>query len=433
MRRFVHPREEIVEAIERIYRYRMTTTSGGNLSIRDENDDVWITPARVDKGSLRAADIIRCTPGGETAGPHKPSSEYPFHRAIYHARADIRAIVHAHPVGLVAFSIVRKTPNPALFPQAHVVCGKVGMADYALPGSERLGANIAAVFAGGADCVILENHGVVVGGADLAQAFARFETLEFCAKTVIKAGQLGTVRYLSDEQLAGSRAAAAVMDSFEPGPAGIAEKEVRQSLAEFVRRGYRQRLFICTEGSFSARLGNDEFIITNRGIDRCKVTPEDLALVRHGRCEAGQNPSGAAAIHRAIYQRHSSVGAIVNAMPVNATAFAVTGAALDARTIPESYLFLRDVATAPYESHLGDVQQLAEVVSPESPVLLIQNFGALVLGTSILDAFDRLEVLEATAEALINSRPLGQLHPMGDAALGELLTAFFPKPGKAAS
>ncbi len=44
---FTHPRDEILEGIERIYRNRMTTTSGGNLSIREENGDIWITPARV--------------------------------------------------------------------------------------------------------------------------------------------------------------------------------------------------------------------------------------------------------------------------------------------------------------------------------------------------------------------------------------------------
>ena len=55
---YVHPRDEILQAIQRIYRYRMTTTSGGNLSIRDDNGDVWITPAGIDKGTLRREDII---------------------------------------------------------------------------------------------------------------------------------------------------------------------------------------------------------------------------------------------------------------------------------------------------------------------------------------------------------------------------------------
>ena len=66
---------------------------------------------------------------------------------------------------------------------------------YALPGSEQLGRNIADVFARGHHCVLLENHGVVVGGADLQDAFQRFETLEFTAKTIIKAGLLGPDRY----------------------------------------------------------------------------------------------------------------------------------------------------------------------------------------------------------------------------------------------
>src|SRR5262245_54852722 len=95
-----HPRDEILTYIDRIYRHRMTTTSGGNLSIRD-GDDVWITPARVDKGTLRRTDIVRVHPDGTVDGPHRPSSELPFHQAIYQARPDLHAIVHAHPVALV--------------------------------------------------------------------------------------------------------------------------------------------------------------------------------------------------------------------------------------------------------------------------------------------------------------------------------------------
>ena len=67
---------------------------------------------------------------------------------------------------------------------------------------------------------------------------------------------------------------------------------------------------------------------------------------------------------------------------------------------------------------------MAAMVSPERPVLLLENNGALVVGGSVLDAFDRLEVLESTAEALINSRPIGPLCPMGDDAIGALMEAF---------
>ncbi len=56
---FTHPRDEILGLMQRIYGYRMTTTSGGNLSLKEDNGDVWITPARVDKGGLTRSDIVR--------------------------------------------------------------------------------------------------------------------------------------------------------------------------------------------------------------------------------------------------------------------------------------------------------------------------------------------------------------------------------------
>src|SRR5436309_1865425 len=164
-RPLTHPRDEIADTLDRIYRHRMTTTSGGNLSIRDDAGDVWITPARVDKGSLRREDIVHVRGDGTAEGPHPPSSELPFHRAIYAARPDVRGIVHAHPVALVAFSICRRAPDTRLLPQARQVCGAVGFAPYALPGSEALGDNIARAFGAGSHCVVLENHGVVTGGA----------------------------------------------------------------------------------------------------------------------------------------------------------------------------------------------------------------------------------------------------------------------------
>ena len=112
-----HPAEELKNAMERIYGYRMTTTSGGNLSILDNEGSVWITPARIDKGGLKREDIVEIRGSGEIRGLHKPSSEYPFHHRIYETRTDIRAIIHAHPVALVAFSICGNRPDTRMFPQ----------------------------------------------------------------------------------------------------------------------------------------------------------------------------------------------------------------------------------------------------------------------------------------------------------------------------
>ena len=425
---FVHPRDEILQAMERIYRYRMTTTSGGNLSIREANGDVWITPARVDKGSLGRGDIVLARADGALEGRHPPSSELPLHQAVYRARPDVRGIVHAHPVALVAFSLAHQVPDTRLFHQAWHVCGEPGFAPYALPGTEALGASVAGAFAKGHTCVILENHGVVTAGENLQQAFRRFETFEFTGKTIIKARLLGReVRYLTDAEIAfGARPRG--VPSCERSLPSSAEKELRGRLRDFVHRAYRLRLFISTQGSFSARLSEDSFVITPSQADRERLAAEDLALVIAGRAEANSTPSRATGLHDAIYRGHPQVGAIINAYPVNATAFSVTGAELETRTIPESYVVVRKPGVAGYAMQFENPDALAALISPKQPALIVENGGVLVTGRDVLEAYDRLEGLESTAEAIINSRSLGPMAPMSDEVIRELEAAFF-KPG----
>jgi L-fuculose-phosphate aldolase len=424
MRDITHPAERLVQAMARIYQYRMTTTSGGNLSIRDEDGSIWITPARVDKGALRVEDIVRVLPDGTVEGRHKPSSEFPFHLGIYQKRPDLHAIVHAHPVALVAFSICGQTPDTRLFTKAHAVCGQVGFAPYALPGSTLLGERIATVFEAGHDCVMLENHGVVVAGRDFADAFRRFETLEFVAKTVVKARALGEIAYLTESQLAIGSREDANQEEFTPGPATSHERSLRRELCDFIRRGYHQRLLTANAGSFSVRVDEASFLISTQLVDRATISPDQLALVRHGKKEIGSQPSRAWKLHQLIYQKHPDIHAIVNATPVNATAFSASATRLDTRTIPESYIFLRDVAVLPFDWVYDAPEKIAETMTPEFPIALIENDCALVLGKTILDAFDRLEVLESTAEAVILSRSLGEVNPMGNDVIEELVEAF---------
>lgn len=418
-----HPREELVATMDRIYRYHMTTTSGGNLSILDPDGSIWITPSRVDKGSLRPADVVRVFADGSREGLHPPSSEFPFHREIYKQRPDIKAIVHAHPGALVAFSICRTLPETRVQTHAFQVCGKIAYAAYACPGSQELGDKIAGAFATGADCVMLENHGVVIGGRDLAEAFQRFETLEFVAQTVIRASALGKLKTLPAAALHSH----AVPDyaTLPPATPQNREKELRAQLCDFTHRAYRQRLMISTAGSMSARLDATHFVTTPRRRDRLELTAESLVRVTRDGCEEGKRASRTSRLHGLIYATNPEVGVVINAQPMCASAFCMTDAEFSSRTIPESYLVLGDAPKVPFACVVNDAEALAARMSlKKCPVLLIENEGALIVGRTLLEAFDRLEVLEATAEALQLARPLGPLVPMPDSALAELRKAF---------
>jgi len=165
-------------------------------------------------------------------------------------------------------------------------------------------------------------------------------------------------------------------------------------------------------------------LITPFQVDRGKLDAEDLVLVSKGKSEAGRLPSLATSNHAAIYRQHSGVHAIINAYPVNATAFSVTGVPLDTRTIPESYVVVRQIRQVKYGVQFQDSEALAQQVSSRQPAAILENDGVLVTGSDILEAYDRLEVLESTAEALINCRAIGALAPMSDDMLRQLEKTF---------
>ncbi|MGD9048972.1 MAG: class II aldolase/adducin family protein, partial [Anaerolineae bacterium] len=383
-----------------------------------------ITPSGVDKGNLTPGDIMCITVDGPMEGPHTPSSEYPFHQMIFDRRPDIRAIVHAHAPALMSFSVARKIPDTCIIPQAHHVCGEVGYAPYALPGSRQLGENIADTFAQGFDVVLLENHGVVTAGPDLLTAFHRLETLDFCARTEIHACSLGPVNSLTDEQIARFERHPEPLPTFLPTHHSSRERELRQEICRMVHRAYEQRLMTSTEGTVSARLDAASFLITPYGVDRRHLAIEDVVLVKDCQAEETKRPSRAVRLHHAIYAGHPDVNCIITAQLPYAMAYAVTRQPLDSRVIPESFVVLRDVPLVPYGLAYDAPEQVSAVISKSSPAILIQNDTVLTIGASVHQAFDRLEVVDFTAFSLLNAIPIGPLSPIGEAELKELMDKY---------
>ena len=422
---FVHPRDQIVEMMARIYRYGLTTTSGGNLSILDNEGNIWISPAGVDKGNLRREDIMCVTPKGDILGPHRPSSEFPFHKDIYKLRPDIRAVVHAHPPTLVSFSVAGKIPNTSVFPNAKSICGTVGCAPYEVPGSEALGHNVSKAFAEGHSTILLENHGTCCAGNTLLQAFQRFETLDFCARLIAGALQVGTPKYLTDTELEyHALDRNQDFEEFVPTRRTSQEMEDRHLMVDLIQRAYRQQLFTSTEGTFACRLDKDSFLITQRGFDRGSLEPEDLVLVTGHRREAGKHVSRAAWFVKAVFDAQPEVNSIILANPPCVMSYAVTDAKFDPRVIPESYILLREVPTFPFGTHFRDVNEVAKVLSPRYPVVIIQNDCLVTTGSTLIQAFDRLEVAEYSAKATIACKTLGGMKPITSKQIADLVKAF---------
>lgn len=421
----MHPRDQIVAIIDRIYKLGMTTTSGGNISIIDDSGDIWITPSGIDKGNLKPSDIMCVKGDGTIIGPHKPSSEYPFHKAIFKNRPDIKAVIHAHPPALVSFSIARTIPDTNVIPQAKYICGPIGYAPYELPGSEELGEIIAEEFNKGYKAVIMENHGTVLGGKDLSDAFQRFETLELCAVTIINAKRIGECRRLSDEQI----------DAFEDQiprllPEFIAEKysskerEIRAEITEIVRRACRQGLMISSYGTVSHRLDGDDFLITPTNKLRWDITSHDIVLIKDGQREKDKLPSRATWLHQELYKKNPDINSIILTQSPYLMAFGVTGEKFDVRTIPESWIFLQDIPNMEFGTHFRDRREIIDTISKDTPVVIIENDSVLVTGDKLMQTFDRLEVAEFSAKSLILGASIGDLVPIGEKEIEDLRKKF---------
>ncbi len=423
----IDPRVHLSEAIGLIYRRGMTTTSGGNLSEKDDNGDIWITPAGVDKGKMTPDDITRVAKDGKITGEHKPSSELPFHQAIYAKRPDLRAVIHAHPEALVAFAIAGMAPDLNAIPQARMICGPVGFAPYELPGSKALGEVIANTLADDwkVSAVILENHGVVVAGRDLDDAFQRFETLELCARALINAHELGGVKVLRDDQL----------EQFEGLRPGMVEPvedwvptsedfELRYEICSIVKRACRQGLMISSYGTVSMRSGEKGFVMTPNGVSRRKMTEHDLVTVSEGKVISGGRPSRAMNLHQAIYEKFPEIRSIITTQAPSMMGHAVAHQAIDVRTNPESWVFVRDIATIPFGVQLNDEPAVPDCLTPLHPVAIVENDCLIAIGGDLLQTFDRMEVAEFTARSNILAQRLGCAKSMSDQQISNLRKEF---------
>jgi len=424
--KLMHPADQLVLIISRIYRGGLTTTSGGNLSIMDDNGDMWITPAGIDKGSLKASDIMCVKADGTIVGPHRPSSEYPFHRALYKIRPKMRAVIHAHPPGLVTFSVVHQIPDTSILPQARNVCGPIGFAPYDIPGSEALGEKIAAEFKKNPEfkAVIMENHGVVLCGEDIADAYQRFETLELCARTILNAKTLGEPNYLTEEQIQyHERLLPNNWQHFMNVSYPSDERRVRTDICSLVRRACNQGLMSSSYGTVSARWRGNDFLITPPGIQRWDIDEEDIVQIKDGMAEAGKMPSHSAALHYEIYRRNPKVNAIIITQCPYLMGFCTTDVKFDVRTIPESWIFLQDIPKFPFGSQYSNMDELADVFKTR-PCAMLANDSVIVASDSLINAFDRLEVASFSAKSLTLAKPLGKLRPITDAEVEDLRVAF---------
>lgn len=176
--------EEIAFFMRRLYQQGLTTTSGGNISVRIGNR-VLLTPGGTDKARMCADDIgMLDFEGHVLTDGFKATCEAGMHLSVLRVRPDINAIVHAHPVTASAFAAAECRISNRLLCESYAVLGEIGRIGFENFGTEAL-AEQAAKAAENCNSLLFSNHGAMTLGRSLLQAFDRLEVLENAAKATL--------------------------------------------------------------------------------------------------------------------------------------------------------------------------------------------------------------------------------------------------------
>jgi L-fuculose-phosphate aldolase len=189
----------LLDVAHELHRRGWVANHDGNVSLRLPAGRFLLSPTALSKRTLTLTDLIVVDRQGRVLqGQRRPFSEWSLHGAVYDARPDVRAVVHAHPPASTALAVMDLAVEPRILAEAVVSLGdRVPLVPYGLPGSAAQLEALAQV-AAKADAATLAQHGALTWGGDLETALLRLELVEHLAEIGLRARQLGALRLLPE-------------------------------------------------------------------------------------------------------------------------------------------------------------------------------------------------------------------------------------------
>lgn len=195
-------REFVAEYGRKMSAARLSTGTSGNISVYDAQKQlIAISPSGMDYFSITPEDVcVTDLEANVVDGIRKPSSEWALHTLFYKRRPDVRAVIHTHSMYCTTFAVLGM-PIEAV----HYVIGDAGSdtvpcAPYRTFGTVEL-AEEAVNTCGTGNAVLLANHGLVVCGSNIAEAFSLASNMEYVAQLQYRALCIGRPNILTREMM----------------------------------------------------------------------------------------------------------------------------------------------------------------------------------------------------------------------------------------
>ncbi|MBS5945789.1 MAG: class II aldolase/adducin family protein [Peptoniphilus harei] len=177
---------------------KLVAGTSGNLSLRGQADDIYITPSGMNYLEITENDIVKINFKGEILeGDKKPSSEWMMHVEIYKNYPNYNAIVHTHSPIATAFAVSRKKIPLILIEMKPFLGGEIEVAPFKPSGSLELAKSLIPYLKKSNSC-LLANHGVVSCGRNIESAFLSAEYVEDAAKIYYYSLNIGDPKLIED-------------------------------------------------------------------------------------------------------------------------------------------------------------------------------------------------------------------------------------------
>jgi len=198
----VAARGALAEVSRLCYQRGYITGTEGNFSIRLDENRVLTTPRGVCKGRINESELVLTDLEGIPLDPTKPlpSTELKMHLAAYRLRADVFAVVHAHPTTAVGFTVAGANLSTPALPEVVCTMGTIPVSPYATPSTTEVVESIEP-YVKKYDALMLDHHGALCLGKDIWDAFYKLETVEHQAQTLLVAHMLGGPKPLTKAQI----------------------------------------------------------------------------------------------------------------------------------------------------------------------------------------------------------------------------------------
>lgn len=195
-------KETIIANCRKLYDKGYLPGIDGNISMKVDDETIFITPSGVAKDVVTQDDLVLVSLDGQVlGGQKKPSIETPMHIAAYNNQSSVTAVIHSHSPNVAAFAIARKKIDTRFATFAHFHLGEVGYVPYSAVNNGTFLDDVASLMKNGHISILLENHGSVVLGTDMHDAYAKVDLLDNYAGMLIKASSLGGAHALTDKEI----------------------------------------------------------------------------------------------------------------------------------------------------------------------------------------------------------------------------------------